>query len=209
MVEVRRHACSGVFCATSNEENRNGRVGWLPPHSHSHRCFLFSFLFIFYIQFAIQSLVFGLTLPSLVLGCRRASSELQKILRVFRIAAFTGFTEIENIWRNLFVCLCLVYSFNLPRVSAQLERLMGTNVVHLTDREYMTELRRRINEDFNEMLNKRIENREVCPISNVWQTQCTDINRTESTRSTRIWCINEHERRLAVKNSRKYSVTKT
>lgn len=53
------------------------------------------------------------------------------------------------------------YSFNIPRVSAQLERLMGSNVVHLTDREYMEELRRRINEDFNEMLNKRIENREV------------------------------------------------
>lgn len=38
---------------------------------------------------------------------------------------------------------------------------MGTNVVRLTDRKYMMELRQRIHEDFNEMLAKRIENREV------------------------------------------------
>lgn len=38
---------------------------------------------------------------------------------------------------------------------------MGSNVVHLTDRKYMMELRRRINEDFNNMLIKRIQNREV------------------------------------------------
>lgn len=54
-----------------------------------------------------------------------------------------------------------MYSFNLTRVSAQLERLMGTNVVRLTDRKYMMELRQRIHEDFNEMLAKRIETREV------------------------------------------------
>lgn len=67
---------------------------------------------------------------------------------------------------SLSVCVCVLRvvcrcSFNIPRVSAQLERLMGSNVVHLTDRKYMNELRRRINEDFNEMLNKRIQNREV------------------------------------------------
>ncbi|KAJ6649290.1 UPF0314 protein [Pseudolycoriella hygida] len=55
----------------------------------------------------------------------------------------------------------VVIAFNLSRVSAQLERLMGTNVVRLTDRKYMMELRQRIHEDFNEMLAKRIENREV------------------------------------------------
>lgn len=52
-------------------------------------------------------------------------------------------------------------SFNLPRVNAQLERLMGSNVVHLTDRKYMTELRRRITEDFENMLMKRIHQRKV------------------------------------------------
>lgn len=67
---------------------------------------------------------------------------------------------------TLFLGVCLLFvfvicSFNFPRVSAQLERLMGTNVVRLTDRKYMMDLRRRIHEDFNEMLAKRIENREV------------------------------------------------
>lgn len=57
--------------------------------------------------------------------------------------------------------LCSLFSFNMPRVSAQLERLMGTNVVRLTDRKYMMDLRRRIHEDYNDMLAKRIENREV------------------------------------------------
>ncbi|XP_055305741.1 uncharacterized protein LOC129570229 isoform X2 [Sitodiplosis mosellana] len=51
------------------------------------------------------------------------------------------------------------YVFNLPRVNAQLEKLMGSNVVHLTDRKYMTELRRRITEDFENMLMKRIHHR--------------------------------------------------
>lgn len=39
---------------------------------------------------------------------------------------------------------------------------MGTNVVRLTDRKYMTELRRRITEDFQSILMKRIDQRKVC-----------------------------------------------
>lgn len=52
-------------------------------------------------------------------------------------------------------------SFNLPRISAALERLMGTNVVRLTDRNYMKELRERIEDDYRQQLNKRICAREV------------------------------------------------
>ncbi|XP_050085425.1 uncharacterized protein LOC126571161 isoform X2 [Anopheles aquasalis] len=50
---------------------------------------------------------------------------------------------------------------NLPRVTAQLEKLMGTNVVRLTDRKYMQELQRRIQEDYNVTLEKRITEREA------------------------------------------------
>ncbi|XP_049535338.1 uncharacterized protein LOC125950963 isoform X2 [Anopheles darlingi] len=53
------------------------------------------------------------------------------------------------------------YSVNLPRVTAQLEKLMGTNVVRLTDRKYMQELQRRIQEDYNVTLEKRITEREA------------------------------------------------
>ncbi|XP_055545062.1 uncharacterized protein LOC129730066 isoform X2 [Wyeomyia smithii] len=49
---------------------------------------------------------------------------------------------------------------NLPRVTAQLEKLMGTNVVRLTDRKYMQDLQRRIQEDYNVTLEKRIQERE-------------------------------------------------
>ncbi|XP_055632739.1 calponin homology domain-containing protein DDB_G0272472 [Toxorhynchites rutilus septentrionalis] len=52
------------------------------------------------------------------------------------------------------------YSVNLPRVTAQLEKLMGTNVVRLTDRKYMQDLQRRIQEDYNVTLEKRISERE-------------------------------------------------
>lgn len=38
---------------------------------------------------------------------------------------------------------------------------MGSNVIRLTDRKYMAELRQRLRDDFNEMLLKRIRHREV------------------------------------------------
>ncbi|XP_055853056.1 cilia- and flagella-associated protein 45 isoform X2 [Episyrphus balteatus] len=52
-------------------------------------------------------------------------------------------------------------AFNIPRISARLERLMGTNVVRLTDRKYMKELRERIDEDYRMQLTNRIKNREI------------------------------------------------
>ncbi|KAI8124838.1 hypothetical protein CVS40_4743 [Lucilia cuprina] len=52
-------------------------------------------------------------------------------------------------------------TFNLPRISAALERLMGTNVVRLTDRNYMKELRERIEDDYRANLQKRIKAREL------------------------------------------------
>ncbi|KAH8334306.1 hypothetical protein KR059_008709 [Drosophila kikkawai] len=52
-------------------------------------------------------------------------------------------------------------NFNLPRISARLERLMGTNVVKLTDRAYMKELRERIDEDYRKQLLSRIRAREL------------------------------------------------
>ncbi|KAH8293151.1 hypothetical protein KR044_007049 [Drosophila immigrans] len=52
-------------------------------------------------------------------------------------------------------------TFNLPRISARLERLMGTNVVKLTDRAYMKELRERIDEDYRKQLLARIKAREL------------------------------------------------
>ncbi|KAG5675070.1 hypothetical protein PVAND_005006 [Polypedilum vanderplanki] len=54
----------------------------------------------------------------------------------------------------------VVYSFNLPRVSQQLERLMGSSVVRLTDRKYMLDLQKRIQEDYHDTLMKRISNRQ-------------------------------------------------
>lgn len=58
-----------------------------------------------------------------------------------------------------------IFSFNLPRISARLQRLMGTNVVRLTDRKYMQQLRNKIDEDYKNQLDKRIQTREVRLVS--------------------------------------------
>ncbi|XP_067626122.1 golgin subfamily A member 6-like protein 22 isoform X2 [Eurosta solidaginis] len=47
-------------------------------------------------------------------------------------------------------------SFNLPRISAALERLIGTNVVRLTDHKFMSELRSRLEEENRNQLERRI-----------------------------------------------------
>lgn len=62
------------------------------------------------------------------------------------------------------------HSFNLPRISARLERLMGTNVVKLTDRTYMKQLRDRIDEDYRQQLDARIRSREVSSRQNSQST---------------------------------------
>ncbi|XP_061399978.1 trichohyalin-like, partial [Musca vetustissima] len=74
-------------------------------------------------------------------------------------------------WRNVSLLLeppsrkwedpDVLVAFNSPRISAALERLMGTNVVRLTDRNYMKELRERIEEDYRQNLQKRIKAREL------------------------------------------------
>ncbi|KAJ8969683.1 hypothetical protein NQ317_006652 [Molorchus minor] len=47
-----------------------------------------------------------------------------------------------------------------PRIRSRLERLMGTNLVLLTDRIYMQRLQERILEDYEEAMDKRIKARE-------------------------------------------------
>lgn len=91
----------------------------------------------------------------------------------------------RNIFQTFRVFLFFVRSFNLPRVAQQLERLMGSrwereifrfssrwafeplgfvyrfSVVRLTDRKYMLDLQKRIQEDYHDTLMKRISTRQV------------------------------------------------
>ncbi|XP_004521793.1 trichohyalin isoform X1 [Ceratitis capitata] len=53
----------------------------------------------------------------------------------------------------------VVVAFNLPRISAALERLIGTNVVRLTDHKFMSELRQRLEEESRIQLERRINAR--------------------------------------------------
>ncbi|XP_050307236.1 uncharacterized protein LOC126743981 isoform X1 [Anthonomus grandis grandis] len=52
------------------------------------------------------------------------------------------------------------YAFNIQQVRNRLEKLMGTNYVSLTDRDYMQRLQERILEDYEEQMVKRIKVRE-------------------------------------------------
>lgn len=83
------------------------------------------------------------------------------ILCVLTERTFTGKKSLRLVDTNNISVVFVAGSFNFPRVSAQLKRLMGTNVVRLTDRNYMVDLRRRIQEDCAQMQTKRIETREV------------------------------------------------
>jgi hypothetical protein len=53
------------------------------------------------------------------------------------------------------------FSFSHPHVTSRLEKLMGSNLVCLTDRDYMQKLQERILEDYAESMDKRIKVREV------------------------------------------------
>ncbi|XP_055685540.1 inner centromere protein A [Lutzomyia longipalpis] len=85
----------------------------------------------------------------------------EKAKRLYKLRRFRRKKKCFREEENLVVGPIVDCSFNLPRVSSQLERLMGTNVVRLTDRKYMQELRKRIKEDYNVVLQKRIAQRET------------------------------------------------
>ncbi|KAI4466163.1 cuticle protein [Holotrichia oblita] len=58
------------------------------------------------------------------------------------------------------IVLCL-YRFSHPHVRSRLEKLMGSNVVSLTDRGYMQRLQERILEDYAQNMCKRIATRQA------------------------------------------------
>ncbi|KAH8378135.1 hypothetical protein KR093_009455, partial [Drosophila rubida] len=98
---------------------------------------------------------FSLRAAALVAAPRRKQrSRKQRRLNAPQLAAEYALTA-EDL-QDLVKC-----TFNLPRISARLERLMGTNVVKLTDRAYMKELRERIDEDYRKQLLARIKAREL------------------------------------------------
>lgn len=66
-------------------------------------------------------------------------------------------------FKSLLICYFLP-SFTHPHVRARLEKHMGSNLVRLTDKTFMTELEERIRAVNEENLNKRISSRVVSPI---------------------------------------------
>ncbi|EFA03984.2 uncharacterized protein LOC103312993 isoform X2 [Tribolium castaneum] len=66
------------------------------------------------------------------------------------------FTAAQKWWSKA----SIKYAFSHPHVTSRLEKLMGSNLVSLTDRDYMQKLQERILEDYAESMDKRIKVRE-------------------------------------------------
>ncbi|XP_063914206.1 uncharacterized protein LOC135130697 isoform X2 [Zophobas morio] len=66
------------------------------------------------------------------------------------------FTSAQKWWSKA----SIKYAFSHPHVTSRLEKLMGSNLVCLTDRDYMQKLQERILEDYAESMDKRIKVRE-------------------------------------------------
>lgn len=102
----------------------------------------------------------------------------------------------ETFFKYISLIFLLVRSFNLPRVAQQLERLMGSrwereslvcvellnwsdpffSVVRLTDRKYMLDLQKRIQEDYHDTLMKRISQRQVRTLYLIYSSRCCGLN---------------------------------
>ncbi|XP_066142299.1 uncharacterized protein [Euwallacea fornicatus] len=67
--------------------------------------------------------------------------------------------SVLDFLKNVHVATSLC-RFNVPQVRTRIEKLMGTNCVSLTDRDYMQKLQHRILEDYGEQMEKRIKVRE-------------------------------------------------
>ncbi|XP_066251256.1 uncharacterized protein [Euwallacea similis] len=67
--------------------------------------------------------------------------------------------SVLDFLKNVHVATSLC-RFNVPQVRTRIEKLMGTNCVSLTDRNYMQKLQDRILEDYGEQMEKRIKVRE-------------------------------------------------
>lgn len=59
------------------------------------------------------------------------------------------------------IIFIILFSFNLPSVRANLDRLIGKDIVQLNDHKFMMELRKKVWEDFDEKLIEKIQQREV------------------------------------------------
>lgn len=72
----------------------------------------------------------------------------------------------NNILRFLFVLFLLVhFRISHPGVKTKLEMLMGSNIVRLTDRDYMLKLMAKFRDNHEKQQQKRIEERRVRDLS--------------------------------------------
>jgi hypothetical protein len=55
----------------------------------------------------------------------------------------------------------IVYAFSHPHIRTKLEKLMGSNIVYLTDRQYMVKLQERILQDYANAMDSRIFDRQL------------------------------------------------
>lgn len=104
------------------------------------------------------------------------------------------------------------YAFSHPHVTARLEKLMASNLVSLTDRDYMQRLQERIREDYADTIEKRILNRESAELERVKNLVLTGripIGQAPETMTNHpIMIIEKHCRRLIAQRRAKIKIPK-
>lgn len=104
------------------------------------------------------------------------------------------------------------YAFSHPHVTSRLEKLMASNLVCLTDRDYMQRLQERIIEDNADTIDKRILNRESTELERVKNLVLTGripiSQAPENMTNHPIMMIEKHCRRLIARRRAKIKIPK-
>ncbi|CAH1367837.1 unnamed protein product [Tenebrio molitor] len=118
------------------------------------------------------------------------------------------FTAAQKWWSKA----SIKYAFSHPHVTSRLEKLMGSNLVCLTDRDYMQKLQERILEDYAESMDKRIkvrENEEMERVKNLVLSGRIPLHEApESMADHPIMMIERHCKRLIAARRAKIKIPK-
>ncbi|XP_044267488.1 uncharacterized protein LOC123013168 isoform X2 [Tribolium madens] len=118
------------------------------------------------------------------------------------------FTAAQKWWSKA----SIKYAFSHPHVTSRLEKLMGSNLVSLTDRDYMQKLQERILEDYAESMDKRIkvrENEEMERVKNLVLSGRIPLHQApESMADHPIMMIERHCKKLIAARRAKIKIPK-
>lgn len=138
----------------------------------------------------------------------RAISENDPKLTGLKKKKIKVFTAAPKWWTKA----TIKYAFSHPHVTSRLEKLMASNLVSLTDRDYMQRLQERIIDDYADTIEKRILKRESTELERVKNLvlngQIPLSQAPENMADHPIMIIEKHCRRLIARRRAKIKILK-